>query len=349
SLFRWVLLSRSRLLTCTSHGKRTRAPSHKALMAQEAATKGNPQKGKKVQQLELQEEIKIGSESRETVNSKAEVNKEHQLAEQKAKYVEKENRVIAQKHWEEITQPQPSNLGSPSRSGSITWVDEVEEVMVQKPKEKTMWDTCDISKLAKVGFKLDYVVLEKHGEGSIIGIDLEDIEFEVNYWNNVVSWGLIYPEKVHFKNVKGQVIEQQVVYDWKPTHCKFCDKYGHTTDECKRKNPAKKKGLPRTMRSMDSYQHKLARVVKDEAKHVELRTGERTKVQVGQHQVEHGEPSSVGWITPFKTGRNQDLHQVQVASNNSFQMLNKSNELNSPTPRIGQTVGGRTIFLEGNG
>ncbi|KAG5594951.1 hypothetical protein H5410_036183 [Solanum commersonii] len=103
-------------------------------MAQEAATKGNPQKGKKVQQLELQEEIKMRSESRETVNSKEEVDKEHQLAEQKAKYVEKENRVIAQKHWEEITQPQPSNLGSLSRSGLVAWVDEVEEVMVQKPK-----------------------------------------------------------------------------------------------------------------------------------------------------------------------------------------------------------------------
>ncbi|KAH0743129.1 hypothetical protein KY290_031122 [Solanum tuberosum] len=418
-------------------------------MAQEAATKGNQHKGKKVQQLELQEEIKMGSESRETVNSKADVDKENQLAEQKAKYVEKENRVIAQKHWEEITQPQPLNLGSPSGSGSIAWVDEMEEVMVQKPKARTVWDTFDISKLAKVGFKLDYVVLEKHGEGSIIGIDLEDIESEVNYWNNKVvcyvlgahppftvingyiqriwanyglnkvvmlkngviivrfdsvegkeevlkggiyhfdnkpfivkTWSmdreftkeeLIYVpiwiklpgldfkywspiglskigKKVYFKNVKGQVIEQQVVYDWKPTHRTFYDKHGHTTDECRTKNPAKKKGVTKEYEEHGQLPTQACQSSEgQEAKHVELRTGETTKVQVGQHHVEHGEPSSVGWITPFKTGRNQGSHQVQVASNNSFQTLNKSNELNSPTPRIGQTVGGRTIFLEGNG
>ncbi|KAH0650194.1 hypothetical protein KY284_030106 [Solanum tuberosum] len=134
------------LLTCAGHGKRTRAPSHKALMAQEAATKGNPQKGKKVQQLKLQEEIEMRYESRETLNSKAEVDKEHQLAEQKA-----------------------NGRGN----GAET-------------KGENSVDTFDISKLAKVGFKLDYVVLEKHGEGSIIDIDLEDIESKVNYWNNVV-------------------------------------------------------------------------------------------------------------------------------------------------------------------
>uniref|UniRef100_A0A3Q7JDU5 DUF4283 domain-containing protein n=1 Tax=Solanum lycopersicum TaxID=4081 RepID=A0A3Q7JDU5_SOLLC len=77
-------------------------------------------------------------------------------------------------------------MGSPSENGSAAWADEVEEVMLQKPKAGKVWDTFDISKLAKVGFKLDYLAPEKHGEGSIIDIDFEDIESEVNYWNNVV-------------------------------------------------------------------------------------------------------------------------------------------------------------------
>lgn len=130
----------------------------------------------------------------------------------------------------------------------------------------------------------------------------------------------------------------------------FSDKYGHTIDEYRRKNPTKKKGVTKEQEKHGQPPTKAVQSSeKQEDEHVELRTSARTKVQGGQHQVDHGELSSMGWITPFKIGRSQGPHQVQIASDNSFQIFNKSNEVNNSTPRSGQIVGGRTIFPEGNG
>lgn len=49
---------------------------------------------------------------------------------------------------------------------------------MQMPKARIAWDTFDILNYPML-FKLDYIVPEKHGEESIIGIDLEDIESEL--------------------------------------------------------------------------------------------------------------------------------------------------------------------------
>ncbi|KAG5621778.1 hypothetical protein H5410_006996 [Solanum commersonii] len=43
-----------------------------------------------------------------------------------------------------------------------------------------------------------------------------------------VEMGAQLPDEVKFKNEKGKVIEQPVQYDWKPTLCRYCKKYGHT-------------------------------------------------------------------------------------------------------------------------
>lgn len=34
-------------------------------------------------------------------------------------------------------------------------------------------------------------------------------------------------EQVYFKIEKGQIMEQQITYDWQPTICGICSKYGH--------------------------------------------------------------------------------------------------------------------------
>lgn len=39
---------------------------------------------------------------------------------------------------------------------------------------------------------------------------------------------------------KGQIIEQQITYDWKSIICEICKKYGYGVDMC-RKNKAKGK------------------------------------------------------------------------------------------------------------
>ncbi|KAK6795389.1 hypothetical protein RDI58_008842 [Solanum bulbocastanum] len=50
-----------------------------------------------------------------------------------------------------------------------------------------------------------------------------------------VELGAQLPEVVHFKNERGQLIEQTVQYDWKPTLCKYCKKYGHSKEVCRLK------------------------------------------------------------------------------------------------------------------
>ncbi|XP_019263718.1 PREDICTED: uncharacterized protein LOC109241432 [Nicotiana attenuata] len=46
------------------------------------------------------------------------------------------------------------------------------------------------------------------------------------------------PDKVVFKNERGLLMEQKVQYDWKPTLCKVCRKYGHDEQVCKNKKHA---------------------------------------------------------------------------------------------------------------
>nr|XP_016478301.1 PREDICTED: uncharacterized protein LOC107799673 [Nicotiana tabacum] len=49
-----------------------------------------------------------------------------------------------------------------------------------------------------------------------------------------VKIGEQFLEVVYFKNEKGVIVEQKVTYDWKPTVCKECNKYGHTRENCRR-------------------------------------------------------------------------------------------------------------------
>lgn len=62
---------------------------------------------------------------------------------------------------------------SSSRS-KISWVDEVEEVEIWENKG-SIWDNFDIAKITNVGFKLEFVSPDKHGESSIYEIEDEDI------------------------------------------------------------------------------------------------------------------------------------------------------------------------------
>ncbi|KAG5616225.1 hypothetical protein H5410_016049, partial [Solanum commersonii] len=44
------------------------------------------------------------------------------------------------------------------------------------------------------------------------------------------------PEVILFMSKKGNLIEQKVLYHWKPTLCKVCDKYGYLEVNCRKKN-----------------------------------------------------------------------------------------------------------------
>lgn len=56
-----------------------------------------------------------------------------------------------------------------------------------------------------------------------------------------VNVGQKLPEEVLFRNEKGIIISQSVTYDWKPSLCDHCKKYGHEKEECRKLKPAKEK------------------------------------------------------------------------------------------------------------
>lgn len=43
------------------------------------------------------------------------------------------------------------------------------------------------------------------------------------------------PKIISFRNEKGQLVEQKVSYEWKPTLCKYCKKYAHSQEICRKK------------------------------------------------------------------------------------------------------------------
>uniref|UniRef100_M1DB27 Endonuclease/exonuclease/phosphatase n=1 Tax=Solanum tuberosum TaxID=4113 RepID=M1DB27_SOLTU len=60
------------------------------------------------------------------------------------------------------------------------------------------------------------------------------------------------PEVILFKNEKDLIVEQKVLYEWKPTLCCFCSKYGHSEDECrKKKAPVQRQRLEKQVAPLE--------------------------------------------------------------------------------------------------
>ncbi|XP_019253856.1 PREDICTED: uncharacterized protein LOC109232544 [Nicotiana attenuata] len=128
-------------------------------------------------------------------------------------------------------------------------------------------------------------------------------------------------DSVTFKNERGNLVEQKVVYDWKSTLCKYCDKYGHDEINCRNK-----KG------QHNAAHEKNGKDIIDEnvVQYVPLVKG-RTETNTNEGNVaKQGTKESVR-ITPWRTGRNQGKQQQQtgysqqqkVVSSNTFQVLNR--------------------------
>jgi len=54
-----------------------------------------------------------------------------------------------------------------------------------------------------------------------------------------------FPDCVDFFNEKGQLIRQQVQFEWKPTKCTHCHLLGHTNDVCKKKKEIRMEWMPK--------------------------------------------------------------------------------------------------------
>ncbi|MCD7454197.1 hypothetical protein HAX54_023951 [Datura stramonium] len=73
---------------------------------------------------------------------------------------------------------------APSNSvRKLSWADEAD---MEQTSRESVWDKFDIGKIANAGFKLDFIEPKTHEESAMCEIELENISFEIAYWENSV-------------------------------------------------------------------------------------------------------------------------------------------------------------------
>lgn len=72
------------------------------------------------------------------------------------------------------------------------------------------------------------------------------------------------PDTIFFRNEKGNLVEQKVQYDWKPTLYKACKKYGHSEVDCRKKAQAQAELSPK--KQQDTESNNIA-ISEDKKKH----------------------------------------------------------------------------------
>lgn len=103
------------------------------------------------------------------------------------------------------------------------------------------------------------------------------------------------PDVVFFKNKRGKLIEQKVSYDWKPTLCSHCSKYGHAEDVCRIKKkqqsqkqktdaPADSKNETNKGKKSEQGQQEKQPVHKDKEKGVEGPLPKRSRYRSQDHR-----------------------------------------------------------------
>ncbi|KAJ8438642.1 hypothetical protein Cgig2_016388 [Carnegiea gigantea] len=87
--------------------------------------------------------------------------------------------------------------------------------------------------------------------GSLIGIPIKTDQYTksktmIQYARLLIEVPIEgpFPDYVDFFNEKGQLIRQQVQFEWKPTKCTHCHMLGHTNDICKKKKEVRKEWRP---------------------------------------------------------------------------------------------------------
>ncbi|TMW90716.1 hypothetical protein EJD97_015355, partial [Solanum chilense] len=165
-----------------------------------------------------------------------------------------------------------------------------------------------------------------------------------------VELGAQLPEVVHFKNERGQLIEQTVQYDWKSTLCKYCKIYGHSEKvwRLNKKIPRDGQVKQGTQRMKWVLQQTVETTMRYQSSgEVTPRNHNNVGKEKGK-QSEKGGTSNQGWQVPVRierTPRLTSLRHNQQVNVNSFQILQRK-EANS---KISGNVGGLAIPALGNG
>lgn len=105
------------------------------------------------------------------------------------------------------------------------------------------------------------------------------------------------PDTVMFRNEKGILVEQRVVYDWKPTLCNYCQKYGHSEEDCR------KKQIPKAQ--VEVSNKLVEQKAKQIAQHPPQENGDKiqqvTLPSIGPVTNSHQGKQNEGWITHQRT------------------------------------------------
>ncbi|XP_060170291.1 uncharacterized protein LOC132601199 [Lycium barbarum] len=148
-----------------------------------------------------------------------------------------------------------------------------------------------------------------------------------------VKIGSTLPDLIYFRNEWGNVIEQKVTYDWKPSVCFICQKYGHTAEMCRRNKANEKKEEPQIKESITKE------TISDGVKQKQLEVSEGRKIE--------NNPTQQGrWRKQVGRRKTQQVNQVQATISgtkavevaNSFQPLEiarKDNDMQAT--KVGQT------------
>ncbi|WMV06757.1 hypothetical protein MTR67_000142 [Solanum verrucosum] len=89
------------------------------------------------------------------------------------------------------------------------------------------WSARGLSKIGSLVGKP--LMVDKQTEKKL-GLSYARLLVEVNVGKTLL-------EEVLFRNEKGVVITQSVTYDWRPSLCDHCHKYGHDKDNCRKLHP----------------------------------------------------------------------------------------------------------------
>ncbi|XP_019263375.1 PREDICTED: uncharacterized protein LOC109241110 [Nicotiana attenuata] len=101
--------------------------------------------------------------------------------------------------------------------------------------------------LSKIGSLIGKLLMVDQNTEKKMGLNFARLLIEV-----YIDMSL--PEKVYFRNEKGSLVEQRVHYDWKPTICKYCHKFGHEEVRYWKKNKPQQK----SPKKLEEERHNVA-------------------------------------------------------------------------------------------
>ncbi|KAH0652597.1 hypothetical protein KY289_030275 [Solanum tuberosum] len=196
--------------------------------------------------------------------------------------------------------------------------------------------------LSKIGSLVGKPLMVDHNTERKIGLNFARPLVEVEMDTTL-------PEVILFRSEKGNLIEQKVLYDWKQTLCKVCDKYGHSEVNCRKKNTTTKR---------EEREVKATRVGQDIQSSIE---GIVVQEQISSptsaldpHKADildesQNQSATNVWVTPLKPLKSQTKQPQHVKSKNNFQVLNKEGKSKKAISNSEGIVGGHPNPNIGNG